>query len=145
MAPYQEANTTRFLWVVRQRWLVTLNAQLTNGFNPPVSSTYSVLEADSVSGTFSTVNGQVAAFKSFIPQYDSTELKLRVGIQAASFIPATDATSLTVPSIPGDGVELELFNGIGGGQTPFPSISKASPPPARLSALASTSPTWADH
>ncbi len=99
----------------------TLNAQSINGFNPPVSSTYSVLEADSVSGTFSTVNGQIAAFKSFIPQYDSTELKLRVGIQTASFIPATDATSLTVPSIPGDGVELELFNGIGGGQTPFPS------------------------
>ena len=35
-------------------------------------------------------------------------------------IPASQAASLSIPSVPGDGVIIKLYNGIGGGPAPLP-------------------------
>jgi hypothetical protein len=63
----------------------TLNLSLINGFVPTVGSTFEILNASSVSGTFSTVNGtKINASEHFVVACDTTDCDVTVASGATT-------------------------------------------------------------
>ncbi|MFM7100220.1 MAG: hypothetical protein ACKO3N_03515, partial [Verrucomicrobiota bacterium] len=63
--------------------------------------------------------GQVAGYRVRVRNLAGTDLSAEAAVRLATArIPASLASRRTVPSVPGDGVRVEVFNGIGGGPAP---------------------------
>jgi hypothetical protein len=67
----------------------TLNLSLINGYLLTAGSTFYILNWGSDSGSFSTINGTSQGGRTFVPVYESTDLKLNVVVLPA--LPADDA------------------------------------------------------
>jgi hypothetical protein len=77
----------------------TLNLSLINGFVPTVGSTFEILNASSVSGTFSTVNGaQINGSEHFVVACDTTDCDVTVASGAASTSAGTTGVKLSANS-----------------------------------------------
>src|SRR5207253_661258 len=96
----------------------TLRASLINGFSPPFNSSYQVLSAASTAGSFTTVDGQISGTKQFHASVAAAGVKVTAGNVVGTVIPAAGASRSVLPSVPGDGVAIDVFNGIGGGGAP---------------------------
>jgi hypothetical protein len=59
-------------------------------------------------------------------------LVLTSACPAAAIIEAGEAASFTLPSVPGDGVSIKIYNGIGGGRAPSPSDLEGRQPNGTL-------------
>jgi hypothetical protein len=77
----------------------TLNLSLLNGFVPTVGSTFEILNASSVLGTFSTVNGtQINGSEHFVVACDTTDCDVTVASGVASASVGTTGVQRSVDS-----------------------------------------------
>jgi hypothetical protein len=77
----------------------TLNLSLINAFVPTVGSTFEILNASSVSGTFSTVNGTaINGSEHFVVACDTTDCDVTVASGAASTSAGTMSTQRSADS-----------------------------------------------
>jgi hypothetical protein len=89
----------------------TLNLSLLNGFVPTVGSTFEILNASSVSGTFSTVNGtKINGSEHFVVSCDTTDCDVTVASGSAS---ASAGTASVKPSADSSG-RARLANAVAG-------------------------------